>query len=74
MIFFTDTSNEPHCDRLKKPENGNRAMTGTFVGATTTFRCDDDFTLIGQKILTCVASAANPVWSHEAPKCQGKGP
>ncbi|XP_054568083.1 membrane cofactor protein-like [Eptesicus fuscus] len=60
------------CSKLQEPPNGKLV----FVNGTTQFDsqvqyvCTDGYSLVGTKILKCVATEYSVVWSSAAPKCE----
>lgn len=57
------------CRRLNNPSDGSVSLSGTTVGSTATYSCNDGFTLQGQSTRTC---QSNSQWSGSAPTCQRK--
>ena len=57
------------CEDLDDPRNGNVILTGTTVGSTATYVCDDGFVLIGNQLRRCMS---NGLWSGEEPICKGR--
>ena len=57
------------CDALFDPANGTVSTTGTGVGDTATYTCDDGYELSGSGTLTCLSSGE---WSGLLPTCEGK--
>ena len=56
------------CDALSDPDNGAVSVTGTGVGDTATYTCDDGYELIGSSTRTC---QSNGDWSGSPPTCEG---
>ena len=56
------------CDALSDPDNGAVSVTGTGVGDTATYTCDDGYELIGSSTRTC---QSNGEWSESSPTCEG---
>ena len=54
------------CDRLSDIRNGRVDLTGTSVGSTATYSCNQGFALIGGATRTC---QSNGEWSGEEPFC-----
>ena len=57
------------CGPLNPPTDGLVSITGTTVGSTATYTCNDGFGLQGQSTRTC---QTNGQWSGSAPICQRK--
>ena len=57
------------CDALSDPANGTVSITGTGVGDTATYSCDEGYELSGSGTLTC---QLNGEWSGSPPTCEGK--
>ena len=58
-----------NCANLSNPLNGNVVVTGTTVGATATYSCNNGFFLQGVDRRVCTTGG---VWSGSAPTCQGE--
>ena len=57
------------CRSLNNPKDGSVSLSGTTVGSTATYTCNDGFRLQGQSTRTC---QTNGQWSRRAPTCQRK--
>ena len=57
------------CEDLDDPRNGDVKLTGTTVGSTATYVCDDGFVLRGNQLRKCLS---NGRWSGNEPFCKGK--
>ena len=55
------------CDALSDPDNGAVSVTGTGIGDTATYTCDDGYELIGSSTRTC---QSNGEWSDAPPICE----
>ena len=58
------------CSPLSNSENGVVELTGTAVGDTATYSCNQGFILFGKGIRTCRADGA---WNGKSPECRGEG-
>ena len=56
------------CDALSDPVNGTVRVTGTGVGDTATYTCDEGYGLSGNRIRTCQSTGE---WSGSPPTCEG---
>lgn len=65
-----------YCSPPNNPVNGTvHSLTGTKLGSTLRFNCDQGFRLIGQSSATCTRSAQGIfLWNAPVPLCQGEGP
>lgn len=63
-----------YCSPPNNPENGTvHSLTGTKLGSTLRFSCDQGFRLIGQSSATCTRTAQGIYqWNAPVPLCQGK--
>ena len=57
------------CRRLNNPSDGSVSLSGTTVGSTATYSCNDGFRLQGESKRRC---QNNGEWSGRAPTCQRK--
>ena len=63
--YFVNTAIS--CGNPPTPDpNGNVVSTGTSLGDTATYYCNDGFVLEGTKTIYC---QNNGKWSDDAPKC-----
>lgn len=64
-----------YCSPPNSPVNGTvHSLTGTKLGSTLRFSCDQGFRLIGQSSATCTRTAQGIYqWNAPVPLCQGKG-
>lgn len=65
-----------YCSPPNYPVNGSvHSLTGTKLGSTLRFSCDQGYRLIGQSSATCTRTAQGiHQWNAPVPLCQGKGP
>ena len=68
MIHFLLIVVAIQCDALSDPDNGAVSVTGTGVGDTATYTCDDGYELVGSSTRTC---QPNGEWSGSPPTCEG---
>lgn len=63
-----------YCSPPNNPENGTvHSLTGTKLGSTLRFSCDQGFRLIGQSSATCTRTAQGiHQWNAPVPLCQGE--
>ena len=73
IIFFFFTA--AYCSPPNSPVNGTvHSLTGTKLGSTLRFNCDQGFRLIGQSSASCTRSAQGIYqWNAPVPLCQGEG-
>ena len=57
------------CDALSDPANGAVSVTGTGVGDTATYSCNDGYELNGSGTQTC---QSNGDWSELPPTCESE--
>ena len=57
------------CGYLEDPQYGRVVLTGTNVGATSTYSCNTGFILLEDEVRRC---QANGKWSGRVPICQRK--
>lgn len=64
-----------YCSPPNNPVNGTvHSLTGTKLGSTLRFNCDQGFRLIGQSSATCTRTAQGiHQWNAPVPLCQGEG-
>lgn len=64
-----------YCSPPNNPVNGTvHSLTGTKLGSTLRFSCDQGFRLIGQSSATCTRTAQGIYqWNAPVPLCQGEG-
>ncbi|XP_077965780.1 complement receptor type 2-like [Styela clava] len=57
------------CKRPTKPNKGSFEPYQDYyaVGANTTFKCEEDYELMGERVLTCQDGGE---WDYHSPKCQ----
>jgi hypothetical protein len=65
-VPITILDDEPRCDSLEDPENGDVTVTGLHQGSTATYTCDITHELIGESMRTC---DSNAMWTNLAPTC-----
>lgn len=72
LFFYTAA----YCSPPNNPVNGTvHSLTGTKLGSTLRFSCDQGFRLIGQSSATCVRTAQGIFqWNAPVPLCQGEVP
>lgn len=65
-----------YCSPPNNPVNGTvHSLTGTKLGSTLRFSCDQGFRLIGQSSAICTRTAHGVYqWNAPVPLCQGNGP
>lgn len=65
-----------YCSPPNYPVNGSvHSLTGTKLGSTLRFSCDQGYRLIGQSSATCTRTAQGThQWNAPVPLCQGRGP
>jgi len=56
-----------NCDRLDNPANGRVVLTGTSLGDTATYSCNDGYELEGDQQRMCQMSRQ---WSGREPSCR----
>lgn len=63
-----------YCSPPNSPVNGTvHSLTGTKLGSTLRFSCDQGFRLIGQSSATCTRTAQGIYqWNAPVPLCQGE--
>lgn len=63
-----------YCSPPSNPVNGSvHSLTGTKLGSTLRFSCDEGFRLIGQSSATCTRTAQGIYqWNAPVPLCQSK--
>ena len=66
-LFLSTVADD--CGPLDAPNDGSVSISGTIVGSTATYTCNDGFRLQGQSTRTC---QTNGEWSGSAPICQRK--
>ena len=57
------------CPPLSDPENGAVSITGTGVGDTATYTCNNGYEISGSDTRIC---RLNGEWSGSPPTCEGK--
>ncbi len=57
------------CDPLPDIANGRVVLSGTFIGATATYSCNDGYILVGNAQRTCSSSGQ---WSGKEPSCRSE--
>ena len=57
------------CGNLANPQNGAVLVTGTTLGSTATYTCEENFSLLGPSIRVC---GSDGVWSGRAPICNSQ--
>ena len=55
------------CPTLGNPANGMVALSGTSVGDTAAYTCNDGFELVGAPLLNCQADGT---WDDSPPMCR----
>ena len=65
-----------YCSPPNNPVNGTvHSVTGTKLGSTLRFSCDQGFRLVGQSSATCTRTAQGIYqWNAPVPLCQGEDP
>ena len=56
-----------NCDALVAPDKGSVSVTGTIVGSTATYTCEEGYELLGAANLECTESG---LWSEAPPQCE----
>lgn len=56
-----------NCDRLDNPANGRVVLTGTSLGDTATYSCNDGYERVGDQQRMCQMSRQ---WSGSEPSCR----
>lgn len=74
-FFFLFFFIAAYCSPPSNPVNGTvHSLTGTKLGSTLRFSCDQGFRLIGQSSATCTRTAQGiHQWNAPVPLCQGEG-
>jgi hypothetical protein len=57
------------CEEIGPIKNGQKTGDGTYEGDEITFTCDQNFMLVGEKVLKCLG---NGKWNASEPECKGK--
>ena len=55
------------CCMLSHPDNGMLTLSGTSIGDSADYSCDEGFNLVGPPALTCQSDGT---WDNPAPICQ----
>lgn len=74
--YFSRCLTAAYCSPPQSPVNGTvHSMTGTKLGSTLRFSCDQGFRLIGQSSATCTRTPQGIYqWNAPVPLCQGEFP
>ena len=72
FVLFVPTA--AYCSPPRNPFNGTvHSLTGTKLGSTLRFSCDQGFRLVGQSSATCTRNQQGiHQWNAPVPLCQGK--
>lgn len=75
-IYICTYFTAAYCSPPNSPVNGTvHSLTGTKLGSTLRFNCDQGFRLIGQSSASCTRTAQGIYqWNAPVPLCQGEGP
>ena len=57
------------CPDIVAPQNGERFYTSRVVGSDASFTCNEGYTLLGVRSVTCLETGQ---WSEVPPICESK--
>ena len=60
------------CRTLITPLYGSKSTEVTTVNTEVTFSCNTGYTVIGNKVLTCLTTDTTEQWNGAEPTCSGK--